>query len=38
MTLKIRSLVSCSRFMMGMTLRSACDMAMYLASVVYSAI
>ncbi len=38
MTLKFLSLIFCSKFIMGMMSRSACDMAMYSASVVDSAI
>jgi hypothetical protein len=38
MTLKFHSLISCSRFMMGMTSRSACDIVMYSALVVDSVI
>jgi hypothetical protein len=38
MTLKFHSPISRGRFIMGMMSRSACDMAMYSASVVDSAI
>jgi hypothetical protein len=36
--LEVCSLISCSKFMTGMTSRSVCDMAMYSAFVVESVI